>query len=82
MSGEFTFDTTPRIHCRDGAASTLGQLARDCGMTNALIVTDRGVLQSGIADDALASFHAAGLAHCVSADVLPDPPERSVLDAV
>ena len=82
MSGEFTFDTTPRIICRDGAAATLGQLARDCGMTNALIVTDRGVLQSGIADDALASFHAASIAHSVYADVMPDPPEQTVLDAV
>ena len=82
MSGEFTFDTTPRIICRDGAAGKLGQLARDCGMTNALIVTDRGILQSGIADDAFASFRAAGIAHSVYADVLPDPPEQSVLDAV
>lgn len=46
------------------------------------MVTDAGVLESGIITDALLSFAAAGVTHLVYSAVLPDPPEHTVLDAV
>ncbi len=78
----FTFETTPRVVCADGAAAGLGALARELGMTRALVVTDRGLLGAGALGPALASFEAAGVQAVVFADVLPDPPESCVEAAV
>ena len=77
MTG-FTFETTPRILCEDGAAARLGPLARDRGIRRALVVTDRGLRDGGVLDGALASLRAAGVDAAVFADVLPDPPESCV----
>jgi alcohol dehydrogenase class IV len=80
MSG-FTFETTPRIVCEDGAARTLGATARARGMTRVLVVTDRGLHDGGVIAEALAGFDgAAGVT--VFADVLADPPQRCVEAAV
>ena len=79
---DFTFETTPRIICQDGASARLGEYARDLGVTHALVVTDRGLRASGVIDQALASFAGAGVALSVFDGVEADPPEASVLAAV
>jgi alcohol dehydrogenase class IV len=77
----FTFETTPRIVCEDGAARTLGAAARARGITRVLVVTDRGLLDGGVLREALASFD--GMAEvAVFADVLADPPQACVEAAV
>lgn len=81
-AGGFAFETAPRIVCEDGAARTLGELARGRGVTRALVVTDRGLLGTGALAPALAGFGAAGVDHVVFADVEPDPPEACVEAAV
>ena len=80
MSG-FTFETTPRIVCEDGAARTLGAAARARGMTRVLVVTDRGLLDGGVIGEALASFDGR-TELAVFADVLADPPQACVEAAV
>jgi alcohol dehydrogenase class IV len=77
----FTFETTPRIVCEDGAARTLGAAARARGMTRVLVVTDRGLLNGGVLDDALASFGAMAEV-ALFADVLADPPQACVEAAI
>lgn len=77
----FTFETTPRIVCSDGAANTLGTIARECGITRALVVTDRGLFDSGIMESALQALRDGGVSVVVFCDVLPDPPEAVVLRA-
>jgi alcohol dehydrogenase class IV len=57
---EFTFETTPRVICRDGSAAELAQFARELGVQRALLVTDDGVMSSGIADEALSGFRGRG----------------------
>lgn len=79
---EFTFETTPRLVCEDGASSRLAQFARDLGMRHAFVVTDRGLQQTGVLHDALASFTAHGIALTVFDGVEADPPEASILAAV
>ena len=74
----FAFETTPRIHCEDGASARLGALARELGMRRAMVVTDRGLLGTGVLDDALASFAHAGVGLVVFGDVEADPPQASV----
>ena len=81
MTG-FTFETTPRIVCADGAAAQLGALARERGVARGLVVTDRGLLDGGVLAPALESLAQAGVEAVVFADVLPDPPEACVDGAV
>jgi alcohol dehydrogenase class IV len=80
MSG-FTFETTPRIVCEDGASRRLGALAAELGVSRPLIVTDPGLAKAGVLDGALESFRASGQVVEVFSDVMADPPERSVLAA-
>ncbi len=81
-AGGFTFETTPRIVGGDGAADSLGALARARGVTRALVVTDRGLLAGGALAPALAGFGAAGVEAVVFADVEADPPEACVESAL
>lgn len=79
---DFTFETTPRIVCRDGAASQLATHAREHGMGHVLVVTDAGVRSTGLLDDALRGCAAAGMATSIFDRVEADPPEHTVLAAV
>ena len=79
---EFTFETTPRVVCRDGSAAGLAQHARELGVRRALLVTDRGVLANGVAADALAGFAGTDVGITVFDGVEADPPEACVLAAV
>jgi len=81
-TGGFTFETTPRIVCEDGAAERLGAMARERGMRRPLVVTDRGLLDAGALAGALASFDAADLEVVLFDGVLADPPQASVEEAV
>lgn len=81
MTG-FTFETTPRIVCADGAAEQLGEIARERGMSRALVVTDRGLLDGGTLDAALAGLARSGVDPVVFGGVLADPPQACVEAAV
>ncbi len=81
-SGAFAFETVPRIICEDGASSRLGELAREMGLTHVLIVTDRGLLDVGVVGEAIASLARAGVHATLYADVIGDPPESCIHDAV
>ncbi|MGZ8376433.1 MAG: iron-containing alcohol dehydrogenase [Gemmatirosa sp.] len=80
--GAFTFETTPRIVCEDGASDRLGAMARERGMRRAMVVTDRGLLDSGVLAGALAGFESAGVEVVLFDGVLADPPQASVEEAV
>lgn len=75
---QFTFETTPRIVCEQGAANKLGALAAELGMRHAYLVTDKFLFDSGLLQGALDSLAAAGVKTTVFSDVLADPPETSV----
>ncbi|GLC23899.1 iron-containing alcohol dehydrogenase [Roseisolibacter agri] len=78
----FTFETTPRIVCEDGAADRLGAMAHERGVRRALVVTDRGLVDAGVLAGALASFDDAGVEVVLFDGVLADPPQASVEEAV
>jgi alcohol dehydrogenase len=79
----FTFSTVPNIVCETGAAQKLGKLVSEHfpGVTNALLVTDKGFLRTGLIDSPAASLRSAGIQVEVYSDVLADPPEHIVLHA-
>ena len=79
---QFTFETTPKIICEQGAAKRLGEIARGLGMSQVFLVTDIGLMKAGLIDGALTSLSEAGVKVTVFSDVLADPPEVSVQTVV
>lgn len=79
----FTFSTVPNIVCETGAAQKLGTLVKQQfpNVKNALIVTDRGFLGTGLVDSPAATLRAVGIQVQVYSEVLADPPEHIVLQA-
>lgn len=80
----FSFSSVPNIVCESGAAKRIGALAQlhFPSARHALIVTDAGFLKTGLVDAPIASLKAAGLSVSVFSDVVADPPEAVVLQAV
>jgi alcohol dehydrogenase len=80
----FTFSTVPNIVCEIGSAKRLGEFVRQqfSAARHALLVTDAGLLKTGMLDTPLASLKAQGFAVSIFSDVIADPPEAVVLKAV
>ena len=77
-----SFQTTKSALCEPGASGKIGALLRDMGASKVLLVSDPGVIGAGLTDRARASMDEAGLAFELFGDVVADPPERLILDAV
>lgn len=82
--GTFSFSTVPHFLCELGAAKQIGsQVAqRFPSARHALIVTDAGFLKTGLVDAPIASLRAANLSVSIFSDVVADPPEAVILQAV
>lgn len=82
--GSFAFSTVPHIVSEIGAAKNIGTLVSQQfpHARRALIVTDAGFLKTGLVDGPIASLRAAGLTVNLFSDVVADPPEAVVLQAV
>lgn len=81
---DFAFSTVAHIVSELGAAGRLGEhiAQRFPGARRALLVTDPGFLQTGLVETPAASLRAAGLAVEIYSQVVADPPEVVVLEAV
>jgi alcohol dehydrogenase class IV len=77
----FTFNTTPSIISGAGKAAEIGGIARPVLGERILLVTDNGLLRSGLLEPSLASLRAAGCVIRMFDDVVADPPEATVLAA-
>jgi alcohol dehydrogenase len=64
-----------------GVLAQAGEKARETGMTNALLVTDRTVLQLGWAEKLTPYLEASGISVTLWADVETDTPEHTVRTA-
>ena len=80
----FNFSTVAHLVSAPGAANQLGELvgSRYPSVRRALIVTDPGFLKTGLVAGPVHSLQTAGIAVHVYSDVVADPPEQTVLDAV
>ncbi|MBU2981854.1 iron-containing alcohol dehydrogenase [Lentibacter algarum] len=78
----FTFNTTPSVRMGAGLLDELGAITADLCGNSVLLVTDPGMLATGIVERALASLKAAGVVAEVFSDVKADPPEAVVMAAV
>lgn len=80
----FAFSTVPHIVSEAGAAKRIGALTSQHfpAARRALVVTDGGFLKTGLVDAPIASLREAGLAVSIFSEVVADPPEAVVLQAV
>jgi alcohol dehydrogenase class IV len=78
----FAFNTAPSIRFGAGALADLGDIVRQRIGTRIMLVTDPGMVATGIVDRALATLVAAGVEAAVFSRVEADPPEPVVLAAV
>ncbi|VXB70454.1 Long-chain-alcohol dehydrogenase 1 [Pseudomonas sp. 8AS] len=78
----FSFATTAQILCESGSARRLAELCRERGASRVLIVSDPGITRFGLLDGVLPGFAQAGVAVEVFDQVIADPPEPIVLNAV
>lgn len=77
----FTFNTPKSIQFGVGALARLGELASSQIGSRVMLVTDPGMIATGIVDKALASLAAAGIEVDVFKEVRADPSENVVLAA-
>lgn len=78
----FQFQTTKSILCEVGATAKTGELMAAMGCKKVAFVTDTMILKLGLAQAALDSLKAAGIAVHIIDDVVADPPEAMILKAV
>lgn len=77
----FVFNTTKSVQFGAGALARLGELARATMGSRVMLITDPGMLATGIIDRAQAILAAAGLEVTLFSDVQADPPEAVILAA-
>ncbi len=77
----FTLHSPTPVEFGVGVAAQLGARAAALGIRHALLVTDRGLVDSPACAAACAALRAAGVAVTVYADVMPDPSAASVTAA-
>ncbi len=78
----FTFNTSASIQFGAGALAKLGALTRERIGMRVFLVTDPGMIATGIVARALASLTEAGVEARVFSDVQADPPAAMILKAV
>lgn len=82
MSNAFSFISVANIQFAAGAALQLPQISKNLGITRPLIVTDQGIITCGVLQPTLDGFNTTGVQVTVYSDVLADPPEQNILDAL
>lgn len=78
----FVFNTSKSVQFGAGALARLGDLVRREIGTRVMLVTDPGMMATGIVERAMAILRAADVSVALFADVVADPPEAVVLAAV
>jgi 4-hydroxybutyrate dehydrogenase len=71
-----------QVHFGFGAALRVGQEAQAEGAAHVFVIADPGVVAAGLLDRVAESLKAAGLAHVIYTDVVPNPDTGSVDAAV
>ena len=82
MMNPFTFNTTPSLRMEAGLTGELGKITRPICGDRVLLVTDPGMMATGLVQQATDGLRAAGVAVTLFDQVQADPPESIVLHAV
>ena len=81
MMKPFTFNTTPSLRMGAGLAGQIGEITRPICGDKVLLVTDPGMMATGLVQRATDGLRAAGVAVTLFDKVQADPPESIVLQA-
>lgn len=82
MNNDFLVSAVADVLSGAGTSGQLGDMAAGMGITRALVVTDPGIIKFGLLDSAVANLEANNIALHIYSDVVADPPEAVVMDAV
>jgi len=78
----FSFQTTKSVLSEVGATAKIGEILAAQGCKKVAFVTDKIILKLGLADAALDGLKKAGVETWLFSDVVADPPEEVILEAV
>jgi len=78
----FVFNTSPSIQFGAGLLAQLGEIVKERIGARILLVTDPGMMATGIVERALDALKQAGVDVTLFSDVQADPPEAIVLQAM
>ena len=78
----FVFSTVADVVVGAGTSAQVGDIALAMGIKRVFVVTDVGIVQFGLMDKALQSLKAHNIEYSIYAEVVADPPEAVVMDAV
>ncbi|MDB4352607.1 iron-containing alcohol dehydrogenase [Porticoccaceae bacterium] len=78
----FLYSAVSDVLVGPDTSSQLGDLAATMGIKRALIVTDPGIIKFGLLDAAVTNLKANNIELSIYSDVIADPPESVVMDAV
>ncbi len=78
----FQFQTTKSILSEVGSTAKIGEIMADMGCKKVAFVTDKIILELGLAKAALDGLKDAGIAVHIIDEVVADPPEAMILKAV
>jgi alcohol dehydrogenase len=78
----FEFITANKVICEVGAAHKLAEYCQELEISRLMLVTDSGIVQTGMADPLVAEIEKAGISVFLYSDVEADPPESLVLASV
>jgi alcohol dehydrogenase class IV len=77
----FIFNTAKSIQFGAGAVKQLGEIVKADFGTRVLLVTDPGMIATGLVEHALMSLKEVGVTVEMFSDVQADPPEHVILSA-
>lgn len=78
----FQFNTTRSIINEPGAIKRVGEICASHNISRPLIVTDQGIVAIGLLERLQSSLNTAGIHYACYCDVVADPPEKVVLEAL
>ena len=81
MMNPFTFNTTPSLRMGAGLAGEIGQITRPICGDRVLLVTDPGMMATGLVQQVKDGLRAAGVVVTLFDQVQADPPESIVVQA-
>jgi alcohol dehydrogenase len=78
----FVFNTTKSIVNESGALQKIAEICKEQHISKPLIVTDQGIVKVGLMDKLEDALKQGGMAYSSYTDVVADPPESVIYDAL
>mgnify|MGYP003384847314 CR=1 FL=1 len=78
----FTFNTSQSIISECGASKRIAEICRSTGIDRPLIVTDQGIVNIGLLAPLEASLQDGNIAYRSFCEVVADPPEQIIVEAL